>query len=250
MFPIATGQRLGYIRRHTLVRVAVVFFLLASYVLGLSSPIKAQQETQRDISTTPPYGGIDLVFLVDQSGSMRVNDPYSQRANAIKWVLQYLGIDNLYSRREAIHRVGVVSFGTGAEIDLELVPLRSVDEIEWNDRYKELEQKVVAKNMVNTDVLEGLRLVKQVFDSASTVSGGARTRGIIILTDGAPYREGWQQDPRYAGTNFYTPYFREMGEFIRENFPIAQSPRSTEGYHIWVLGLNAREETGQQAAPG
>lgn len=255
MLSKATSQGSGHGRPYVHVRIVLALSLLLSFLLQLQLPAtsNAQQgiQQQRDISTTPPYGGIDLVFLVDQSGSMRVNDPYSQRANAIKWVLQYLGIDNLYSRPEAIHRVGVVSFGTGAEIDLELTPLRAEDESAWNQLYRELEPKVVAKNMANTDVLEGLRLVKKVFEAAPPdQSGKPRTRGIIILTDGAPYREGWQQDPRYAGTNFYTPYFKEMGEFIRENFPIAQSLRSTEGYHIWVLGLNAREEAGQQAAPG
>lgn len=238
---------------HKLLALLARMILLLSLVVpgAMSLVASSRAEETKPLGSAPPYGGIDLVFLVDQSGSMRYNDPYSQRANAIKWVLQYLGIDNLYARREAIHRVGVVSFGTDATIDLELTPLRALDENSWNALYAELEQKVVPKAMGNTDVLKGLELVKEVFDKAPRRDATRlATRGIIVLTDGAPYREGWQQDPRYAGTNFYTPYFREMNEFIATNLPIARSPRSTEGYHIWVLGLNAREEGGQQAAFG
>lgn len=212
------------------------------------------QEEPQELGDTVPYQGLDLVFLVDQSGSMEKNDPYEQRANAIKWVLQFLGIDNLYSRPSAHHRIGIVSFGTEASVDLPITPLRDKpdwNETDWNEKYAELQATAVAKDMTNTDVLKGLELVKQEFDKLADLPAGANsTRGIVILTDGAPYREGWEDDPRYAGTDFYTPYFREISAFIDENLPVAPSSRSTDGYHIWVLGLNATEDAGQASAPG
>ncbi|QLQ08518.1 MAG: VWA domain-containing protein [Anaerolineae bacterium] len=163
------------------------------------SPTFAQNENPPDLVTGPSYGGLDLVFLVDQSGSMRINDPYEQRINTIKWVVESLGIDNLYFRPDAANRIGIVSFGTDARIDLPLVPLKVTEsgqpatadlERVLRDRIKnDIEPKIMADSMGNTDVLRGLGFVKQVFDEAppaqQAVASAPRNRGIIILTDGS-----------------------------------------------------------------
>lgn len=256
--PNATSH--GSYRMRILARLLCAGLLFTIFI----SPTFAQNENPPDLVTGPSYGGLDLVFLVDQSGSMRINDPYEQRINTIKWVVESLGIDNLYFRPDAANRIGIVSFGTDARIDLPLVPLKVTEsgqpatadlERVLRDRIKnDIEPKIMADSMGNTDVLRGLELVKQVFDEAppaqQAVASAPRNRGIIILTDGPPYVEGWREDPRYANSNFYTPYFRELETYIRNNLAIATRPRSPDGYHIWVLGLNATADQGNNASPG
>lgn len=235
--------------RVRLLAIASIIVLLLSNLTFRT--IDAQEIGSQTEIGSPSYDGLDLVFLVDQSGSMERNDPHSQRANTIKWVLQYLGIDNLYARQDANHRVGIVSFGTEATTDLPLTSLKTIDENDWNTLYNDLQSKAIAKDMTNTDVLLGLEEVLRVFETAPPrPPGSTSTKGIIILTDGAPYRDGWQDDPRYAGTNFYTPYFRDIRTFIDENLPRASESRSVDGFHIWVLGLNNTEDSGQTPAPG
>lgn len=224
----------------------ILFLLISESSLGYAQ----EADNPLQLNNTV-YDGLDIVFLVDQSGSMENNDPFGQRANVIKWVIQYLGIDNLYSRKDAVHRVGIVSFGTGTAIDLPLSSLKTNNEEEWNDLYAELQAAAVTKDMTNTDVLLGLEEVFKVFKEAPPrPEGSSATRGIVILTDGAPYRENWQVDQRYQGSDFYTPYFRDIRTFINDNLAIAPSSRSTTGYHIWVLGLNNQADTGQLSAPG
>lgn len=239
------SKSLCFMRIVTAVCVLAVLFPYVS----LTASHAQDQNPQLEVGT-PTYDGLDLVFLIDQSGSMKDNDPYGLRADTIKWIMEYLGLDNLFSRKSANHRIGIVSFGTGAEIDLPLTSLKLARE-NWDREINELQANAQAKDMVYTDVLAGLQAVKQVFDEAPPrEEGSTASRGVIIISDGAPYRDRWQEDPRYVGTNFYTPYFRDIRDFIDTNLPIAASPRSNEGYHIWVLGLNAKEDAGQASAPG
>lgn len=229
----------------------VVSFVAIFLFWDLSASVVAQGNGPNIELTQPEYGGIDLVFLVDQSGSMRINDPFEMRTNIIKWVLSDLGIDNLFTRKYADNRLGIVSFGTEARIDLPLVSLKTDSPEELKRLYSELSPKIVADNMGDTDVIKGFEMVKQVFDQAPPPKSDApRTRAIILLTDGPPYREGWQKDPTFAYSNFYTPYFRELSKYISENFPLALENRSTDGYHIWVIGLNSTAETGGTPPPG
>lgn len=204
------------------------------------------------------YGGIDLVFLVDQSESMKTNDRYQMRANIIKWVMSDLGIDNLYSRKDAINRIGIVSFGSEARIDLELQSLKTTSSAELESLLKEsMFPQVKADDLGKTDFIRGFEKVKEVFDGALKLENDApRTRAIIILTDGPPYKEvwgpraiWWREDPLLASktnmNNSYDAYFSVLDEYIEANFPLATSNRSTTGYQIWVVGLNNKEERGQ-----
>lgn len=242
--------------------IAIGSLLLLLIVGVCASSVSAQDETPPVTLGNKRFGGLDLVFLIDQSGSMQTNDPYQQRVNTISWVVENLGIDNLFFRPEADNRIAIVSFGSQARIDLPLVSLRVTDsatqgndlelEERWRKRYvQELKPRIVAEDMGNTDVLAGLELVKQVFDEAGPPSTNSpRSRGVIIITDGPPYREGWREDPQFVNSNFYTPYFRLMGNFIQQNLQIASTVRTASGYHIWVLGLNATADTGGISSPG
>ncbi len=69
-------------------------------------------------------GGLDLVVLVDQSGSMSghgtsaKNDPYNVRNHMVTFTLDLMAENAVLN--QVTHRLGVISFGTTVRIDLPL----------------------------------------------------------------------------------------------------------------------------------
>ncbi|MFZ2421602.1 MAG: hypothetical protein WA029_10690, partial [Anaerolineae bacterium] len=61
--------------------IAIGSLLLLLIVGVCASSVSAQDETPPVTLGNKRFGGLDLVFLIDQSGSMQTNDPYQQRVN-------------------------------------------------------------------------------------------------------------------------------------------------------------------------
>ena len=117
-----------------------------SYVLGIiiigllvmPQPSAAQEETE--------YVGLDVVFLIDQSGSMGgpeagctictyANDPLGLRFAAPEFAIELLGDDLLQgqiARQTPVDvQVGIVSFGSTAQISLGPALIQATTEEEW-----------------------------------------------------------------------------------------------------------------------
>ena len=109
---------------------------------------------------------INIVFILDNSGSMRVNDPSSLRLQAVLDLQK----DKKFSK--IINKVGVVIFGDNAEV---LIPMTEFKNL-W--RYNKKITSIASRG--KTDVPQGLKVayleLMSDFDNESKVA--------ILLTDG------------------------------------------------------------------
>src|SRR5262245_45474388 len=90
-----------------LIRVGVVVIML-SLLLGLL-PAKAEHRLIQDVSDQ--CTGLDVIFLIDESGSMQFNDPHQVRGNTVRTVLDILGDNAVYFCPGTQHRIAVLGFG-------------------------------------------------------------------------------------------------------------------------------------------
>jgi len=215
--------------------LAIALLSILAISFTLTTPIAGQEEITPTPTpavylppTKPRIGGVDLVFLIDQSKSMRYNDPEELRVDSVRLVLEILGIDNLRFP-EMEHRLGLISFTTAetTAIDLPLTSLRAGSEEAWRIKRDRINEKIQAKIIGETDFKAAFRKAKEIFEEAEPTEFQPRAKAIIVLTDGEPY-------PYESGI---TPYFEDLKEYIEDNLPIASEPRSTEGYHIWVVAM-------------
>ncbi|MCP4664139.1 MAG: VWA domain-containing protein, partial [bacterium] len=165
-------------------------------------------------------GGLDLVVLVDQSGSMSghgtpaKNDPYNVRNHMVAFTLDLMAENAVLN--QVNHRLGVVSFGTTVRVDL---PLSKLDA----DNLENLRGLVRAisseESLGHTNFLAAFQAAAKMF--ADLPPGPERKRTILVITDGAPYVEGIR----------ITEYTAELRDFAAEHFP-------QEEYLIQVVALN------------
>src|SRR5687768_8250937 len=111
--------------------VRLVTALLAAWALALvpgAPDSRGAGPRPAAAQAAPGAAGFDLLFLVDQSGSMGgvasgtpasvvpiPNDPAGLRFVAPEAAIRILGHDRLGVRRNADYRVGLLSFGSGVE---------------------------------------------------------------------------------------------------------------------------------------
>lgn len=194
------------IRRVELLMLAI---LTALAPFAPSSPVLAQDE----IIAGEPFGGVDVIFIIDQSASMegcpyystdperceghahpQPNDPLHLRIQSIGFALDRLGYDSIYSgiveeRPLVEHRIAVVSFGTDARIDLPLTPLGGYSEEQWPEVFREITSKIHPDDMDKTDYIAALEKARKLWEDAQLEEEqppGPRVKAIIILTDGKP----------------------------------------------------------------
>lgn len=184
------------------------FIFLLLFAIGGVLPLPiighalgADQSTKiEDIN--PKCYSLDVIFLIDQSGSMKQNDPDLLRKDAVEWVVNWLGDNVLSSCPDAAHRIAIVAWGETAEIVLDgsrVISPRTDQQgrIEWRTDRDDLKRQIEEyfgtigseRNLQdNTDP-------KVAFDEAQNILAEfkseplgdlPRKRVIIFLTDGIP----------------------------------------------------------------
>jgi len=220
-----------------------VAFLLIVGIFGvlispdpLTSYVLAQAASPTPTPTREPFGGLDVVFLIDQSGSMigsrehpEPNDKDGKRRDLMLYFISRLGDDILVYNPDAVHRMAVISFGTTARVDIPetgtgFAEIRPRDPASWNATRESLERQVPRLvSMGDTDPLRALKLAKtEIFDKAPPVYAGLRRKAIVLVTDGCPFLR----------TESFTPtvYMKELKTYWQKDFG--------EDYYLFVVGLN------------
>jgi hypothetical protein len=191
------------------------------------------------------YTGLDILFLVDQSGSMGgegaggldhpvPNDPLGLRFYATSYAMRWLGADRLQVHEDVTFRMAVVHFGSRTQVETfpsasgsghwqEIAP--GSDE-EWVPLRSELEDVLEAgeferSNLGNTNHLVAFRAAEQVFGELPEDS--SRRRAIVVLTDGQPY----------VDTDGFTVagHLRSVQEYVENNF-------SYPDYTVYTVAMN------------
>ncbi|GEM_PF-3201194 len=244
--------------QHGIVLLFTVLMLVATLVMPATSVVGQSSER--------PYDGLDLVILVDQSGSMggldygssdhpAVNDRNELRFEAAKFIMDWLGRASLTYGLDLENdfRVALLDFGDTVEsrLDPPIVTIDPGSEQEWEPKLRELQQDVSAerfgrRNLGNTNQLLAFERARQIFDEMEAEGlPGNRLRAIIMLTDGIPYvlqgSGADQPTPEASDGSTSTPqprtpipldrYMSDLVPYVRDNFP---SPE----YRIFIVGMN------------
>ena len=203
-------------------------WLLLFLGLLLALPTVVATARQADYQACSP---IDVVFLVDQSTSMSDassgNDPTEQRKYAVQSAIDLMADIALDSCPGVIHRVGVISYGSTAEVDLplsEIGPFNPAEPDVAYGRRDELKASVRATTLGQTNPGDAFAQAKAMLDNAAPLNDGEqpRKRAIIFITDGIPCVDNdlGQCGPAYPAGQ----YMVGLQERINEGFtfdPIA-----------------------------
>gem|GEM_PF-2757737 len=149
-------------------------------------------------------------MLIDQSGSMLQTDSEGLRADAARFLIDYLA---LYATEGQDHRVGVVNFGSDARPDQLLRLVSAADDGE------SLKSRVRTANLGDTNFLAALRLAHAHFAEMGSYEGEAQP-AVVILTDGEPD----------VGSRRGVSLFPEILGFVRQEL----SPRNCPVYVVAV----------------
>lgn len=195
--------------------------------------------------------GVDILFLVDQSGSMggspehpTPNDRLGLRFEAPQDFVELLGEDRIQIRPNAVYRVALLDFGDYAVPRLDWTSIAPTSWEELQSQLNELTKengglhpgKYATSNLGNTNFLDAFQKAKALFDQLGP-SDPQRKRVIILLTDGQPCVP---PPPAPDGTPPPMPcqnpyqHMAELQTFVKTNFPSPQ-------YQIFVVAMNDSE---------
>jgi hypothetical protein len=168
-------------------------------ILGFVNP--ATSTSAQEVA----YEGLDIVFIIDQSGSMQradgsfiPNDPLGLRFYAPWYAMYWMGESRLLIHQNITFRMSIVNFGTDAEIwDFgngrywqEIAPdSRPLWEPAYNELTNQIEgemrERFTQESLGATNFLSPFEAAQTLFDDLPEPPG-QRRRVVIVLTDGQP----------------------------------------------------------------
>ena len=158
---------------------------------------------------------LDVLLLLDQSGSMKETDPQNNRIEAGKFLIDYL---SSYWAKEQDHRIGLINFGdTSANPKDEIGELTSLDTAN-KTAIENLKQKIKPLNLGNTKFIDAFQKAEREFSAKKDEI--SRQKVIILLTDGEPDdKRGWTRER----------YFNEIINYFQNHLADC---------HLYVLGID------------
>lgn len=196
--------------------LSVYWIVLLVLLISCGDDMAPTPETLGGEETGEGRCGVDVLVLVDSSGSMADSDPENLRLEAAKRIVERIADDTTLSEGT---RIGVVSFSDDAQV---ISPLDRASSV--RDAISDLSVPVSG----NTNLLAALYRGYQTFAAAGTFPH--RKPVLLFLTDGSPY------DVRKLKET--GAYFLELQAFIKEKL----KPR---GCAIYVVGVDVRGQWGQ-----
>lgn len=186
--------------------------------------------------------GIDLIILIDQSGSMTTGDetvgptdPEGLRLDAARYLIEYMAFDSSTVNPNRVNRVTVVGFAGWAEVLVYPTTLDSQNNV------KLAQDQIRTQSLGGgTNFLAGLKLIREeIFPPATDIElqNDQRRRIIVIVTDGSPfYTEA--EDLEYTNQQ----YFGEIEEYYLQEF-------GRQEYPLYIVGIDQFNIYWQDVAP-
>lgn len=225
-------------------KIVIIFLCLLSFFIPLTT-VSAYKEfaslektrlwleqPEETNSNGSSCFALDVIFIIDQSGSMSgigingakavPSDPTDQREKAVESMVNWLIENSLDHCKNVRHQVGVVSFGDKARIDLPLTEIapRSFDAAQ--QLQNRLAEKIVADKMGDTQPMGAFVLAKDLFSrSTITDDGIQRKRIMIMLTDGMISSSQGNPDG-------YVKPTQKLADYIEENFKFSTALANRE----------------------
>ncbi len=199
--------------------------LFIIFILGISliyscqpgsniKTVRKSSETIRLKSTAFHGTPVDIVLLLDQSGSMNgtantpATDPNQIRIHASRYL-----VNNL-SRRDNT-RMGYINFGTEAETVSGLISIAD------SKSRNALAEKITAKNLGYTNFYDALQESYKLFQNSGSFQDWNRSV-ILIFTDGSPADRRKLSD---------SEYFQEITKFVDQQL-------KPEGCELYIVGID------------
>ena len=211
--------------------LSIVVTTLLLLVVLISKSVYAKSSTkvdQKNQSIQKCYA-MDVIFLIDQSNSMSgidANDKFNNRIEAYKIAVEWLAQNQYSMCPDAIHRIGVISFGSDVDVDLELKEIPENQDT-WEAIRTSLTDTVDVKQMGNTDHALAFKAAKEMLDrnpAPDSASDIPRKTSIIMVTDGRPCVPGKACD---SGRPMEL-YLEALEEQINKDFPFSDTLLSRE----------------------
>lgn len=213
-----------------LLRSAAALLIAACLVPVFFLPrVFAQDEIQECV-------GLDVVFLIDQSGSMELNDRFQLRKAAIATAVDILGDNAVYFCPGTKHRIAVIGFG-GASDERDAVRTYVPSTVisgtigtlsVWKEqREDEIKASVpVSDQLGATDHFAALESAAQVLQDwrMDPIEGPDRKRGVVMVTDGGPCpvvidnQCAWSET-RFGSQQAYLDEIARLTDPVRADFP-------------------------------
>jgi len=222
--------------------------LMALLALGLLASPTGAQGIQ-----PPEYTGLDIVFLVDQSGSMggrlagstdhpEPNDPQGWRFYALEAAIRQLPALWL-TYPEYTARVAIVEFGDRAQVVLPPTRIEARSREDWEPQLRELINRIreykderQSRNLGNTNHQAAFRLARKVLDEMEAEDSSPRLKLILMVTDGRPCI-GVISETGERGCQPWAPHLVELRDnLIPKLFP------AEKDYYIYVVGINDSDD--------
>jgi len=178
------------------------------------------------------HTGLDVVVIIDHSGSMwgnpaahpEANDPWEHRVGAAQDLIMRLAQHT--ERNANVHRVSIIGFGTKVDVDLPPYEIRfdpAYPDATVRAAKQKAESAIQSKEMKYTNTSGALELAHERFDIMKQMpSQGARRRIALLITDGRPtLGEAHGKGPAYM-----RPLVREEVKQLRAS-----------GIELWVIGI-------------
>lgn len=182
-------------RLDSFVKNSMLVFIISIIGILDVSPIFAQEKiVQPSQEASPKCWALDVVVVVDMSGSMRINDPDNYRFDAVDEVIYELATNKQEECQDAAHRIGLVTFSSEAisHIKLKNITIRAEDNTtDWiNDVFGNAVSDAKYVTAADTSFEAAFEMAKTMFEEAPKLiepSGyGERRQLVVFITDGKP----------------------------------------------------------------
>lgn len=135
-------------------------------------------------TTTSKAVPMDIVLVLDQSGSMKENFGSGTRQSAMKEAVNsFIGEVAKKCREGADHRIAIVTFGSDAETLKDWTAVNSTGETELTDKISGLPKEPSGA----TNIGAGMELAQTLMNSSE--AGADRLKTVIVFTDGVPTKQ-------------------------------------------------------------
>ena len=241
--------------KHNTIIATLFLVFVVLILLSTSSNIPITSAQGGDIA------GVDVVFVIDQSGSMGgkaygseihpiPNDPHDLRFTGLQQMVQRLASYRMFyfANSPVRFNIAVVYFGQTAPVIVEPTIIDPDNPDEWEalgERLlKQLSPEEFKTNLGMTDHLLGLKQAKNLLQSMEQEwpDGKTHQQAIFMLTDGEwslpcpqPDANNNTPEPPYCKNGAFqsNTYAQMMDDYITSELPY---PR----YRLYVGGINAR----------
>ncbi|RLA81487.1 MAG: hypothetical protein DRG33_00480 [Deltaproteobacteria bacterium] len=197
-----------------------------------------QQTSTGELECTP----FDVLFLIDQSGSMSdpdggvFSDPYAQRIEAVKWAISHIAFVNLNAcQNDVLFRLGVVPFGGEIKKVVPFTNINPEDDIALDLLLNTLLPALESEDLGVTDFSLAFDKANEMFKELPLASGDKRQQAIIVITDGAACSPQMSETDNCGHSGHVQNYMNDLEKQIIHDFDV-------EGFYLYIVGINRYQD--------